>query len=141
MSTDTHSTRSHPRQRGEGWVAFASWMLVIIGFFHVISGIGGITSDDVYVRTENYVFSFSSTAWGWIHLLLGVLVMAAGAALFNGALWARTVGVIVATVSAIGTFAFLPSAPVWSLAILTLDVIVIWALFTYAPSTTVERRV
>jgi hypothetical protein len=136
LSTDTHAARSQPRQRGEGWVAFASWMLILVGFFHVISGIGGITSDDVYVRTANYVFSFSSTAWGWIHLLLGVLVMAAGAALFNGAVWARTVGVVVATVSAIGTFAFLPSAPVWALVILAVDVLVIWALLNYGRNDT-----
>ena len=130
MSTDTHPTRSRPTSRGEGWVAFASWMLVLVGFFHIISGIGGITSDTLYVQTPNFLFSFDSGVWGWTHLLIGIVIIAAGGALFNGAVWARTVGVVVATVSAVGTFAFLPSAPVWALVILSVDVLVIWALLT-----------
>lgn len=137
MSSDksrTRTTTSSGRNSASGGagarglIAFAAWMMILIGFFHVISGIGGITSDTVYVATPDYLLALDSTAWGWIHLLLGVLAMAAGGSLFSGAVWARTVGVGMAIVSAVSTFAFLPSAPVWAVVILAIDVMVIWAL-------------
>ena len=71
------------------------------------------------------------TTWGWIHLLLGLLVLAAGAGLFFGATWARTVAVIAACVSMLGNFAWLPNYPVWGLTLIALDVFVIWAVIVH----------
>jgi hypothetical protein len=131
MTTDLSGNRPEDSPAAMGWIAFAACMMIMVGVFHIIAGLSGIIGDTAYVATPNYVFAFDSTTWGWIHLLAGALVALAGAALFQGALWARTVGVILALVSAIGTFAFLPSSPIWAMAILAADVAVIWALTTH----------
>ena len=74
------------------------------------------------------MFTFSGTTWGWIHLLLGIVVFLAALALFQGALWARTVGVILGGASGLIAFAWLPSYPVWGIIFVTVSVFVIWAL-------------
>jgi hypothetical protein len=111
-----------------GWAIFAAFMMILIGSFHAISGLAGIIEDQFYAVTPNYVFEFDATAWGWIHLIMGIVVVLAGFGLFSGAVWARTVGVILAVLSAIANFAFIPVYPVWSIAIIAVDVAVIWAL-------------
>ena len=116
-----------------GWIAFAGFMMIMIGVFHVISGIAGIAKDDVFVigPATEYAFKFDVTAWGWIHLIAGIIVLIAGFGLFSGATWARTVGVIVAGISAIANFAWLPYYPIWAIVILTVDILVIWALIVH----------
>ena len=116
-----------------GWIAFAGFMMIMIGVFHAISGIAGIAKDDVFVigTGTEYAFKFSVTTWGWIHLIAGIIVLIAGFGLFSGATWARTVGVIVAGISAIANFAWLPYYPIWAIVILTIDVLVIWALIVH----------
>jgi hypothetical protein len=111
-----------------GFTMFAAFMMILIGSFHIIVGIAGILEDEFFVATPNWVLEFDATTWGWIHLLAGIVVLLAGFGLFSGAVWARTIGVILATVSAIANFAFIPYYPVWSLAIIAVDIFVIWAL-------------
>jgi hypothetical protein len=111
-----------------GFTAFAAWMLILTGIFHAIDGISAIVKDQFFLPIGDYTFKFDVTTWGWIHLIGGIIVVLAGVGLFSGAVWARTVGVIVAAVSAIATFAYLPWYPIWAIIIITLDVIVIWAL-------------
>jgi hypothetical protein len=111
-----------------GWITFAGLMMIIIGAFHVIAGLVAIIDDNFYVVGKEYVFRFDTTTWGWIHLVLGIVVGLAGISLFSGAIWARTVGVIMALVSAIAAFAWLPYYPVWGIIILTMAVSVVWAL-------------
>jgi hypothetical protein len=74
-----------------GWTMFAAILMVITGGWWLIAGLVALFNDDFYVTTRNYVFKFDPTAWGWIHLILGVLVLLAGFGLFQGAVWARTV--------------------------------------------------
>ena len=111
-----------------GWITFAAFMMIMIGAFHVIAGLVAIIDDNFYVVGREYVFKFDATTWGWIHLLLGILVGLAGISLFSGAIWARTVGVILALISAIAAFAWLPYYPVWGIIILAMAVSVVWAL-------------
>jgi hypothetical protein len=111
-----------------GFSIFAATMMILIGSFHAIAGLAAIIEDTFYAATPNYILEFDVTTWGWIHLIVGVVVVLAGFALFTGALWARTIGVILAVLSAIANFAFIPYQPVWSLAIIAIDVFVIWAL-------------
>jgi hypothetical protein len=111
-----------------GWTMFAGFMMIMIGAFHAISGLAGLIEDQFYRVTPNYVFEFDATTWGWIHLVLGAMVLLAGFGVFSGAVWARTVGVILASVSAIANFAFIPWYPVWSIVIIAIDITVIWAL-------------
>ena len=111
-----------------GFTMFAAFMMILIGAFHIIAGIAGILEDEFYTVTPNWVLQFDVTTLGWIHLIAGIVVLLAGFGLFSGAVWARTVGVIIATVSAIANFAWLPYQPFWSLTMIAINVFVIWAL-------------
>ena len=120
---------AHERSSGAvGWTMFAAIMLILIGAFHAIAGLAGIIENEFYAVTPNYVLEFDATVWGWIHLIGGVVVLLAGFGLFSGAVWARTVGVIVAAVSALVSFAWIPLYPIWSIIVIAIDVVVIWAL-------------
>jgi hypothetical protein len=111
-----------------GWATFAGLMMIMLGIFHAIAGLSEIANSDSYVVTQEYVFKFSSTTWGWIHLILGIVVFFAGFGVFRGAVWARTVGVILAILSAAAAFAWLPYVPFWSILLIFIAVSVIWAL-------------
>ena len=111
-----------------GWTMFAGVMMILIGAFHAIAGLAGILEDEFYAVTPNYVLEFDATTWGWVHLIGGVIVLFAGFSVFKGAVWARTVGVIIAAVSALVSFAWIPFYPVWSIVVIAIDVAVIWAL-------------
>ena len=87
-----------------GWITFAAFMMLIIGSFHVIAGLVALIDDNFYVVGKEYIFQFDTTTWGWVHLLVGIVVFLAGIGLFSGAIWARTVGVILALISAIVGF-------------------------------------
>jgi hypothetical protein len=96
----------------------------------------GVLKDDIFVGTPNYVFKLDVTTWGWIHLVLGVIVVPAGIALFQGAVWARTVGVILAGISALVGFAWLPWYPIWGLVIIAVAFFVAWALTVHGRDVT-----
>ena len=119
---------SKPSGWAVGWIMFAAIMMLLIGFFHVMAGLVAIVDDNFYVATKEYVFQFDRTTWGWIHLILGIIVFIAGLSLFKGAIWARTVGVILGVISAVVGFAWLPWYPVWGILIVVIAVSVIWAL-------------
>ena len=114
-----------------GFVVFAGVMLMLIGVFHALSGLAAIIDDQFFVVSANYAFEFDTTAWGWIHLIWGVILVFAGYGVFQGATWARVVGIALASISAIGSFFFIPYQPVWSILIIALDVLVIAALCAY----------
>ena len=111
-----------------GWTTFAGVMMILIGSFHAIAGLAGVVKDDFYAVTPNYVFEFDATTWGWTHLIGGIIVLFAGFGVFRGAVWARTVGVIIAVISALVSFAWIPVYPIWSIVVIAIDVAVIWAL-------------
>ena len=111
-----------------GFVVFAGSIMLIVGVFHAIQGLVAIFNDDFYVVARNYTFDLDTTAYGWIHLILGVLVAFAGWGVFTGDAWARAVGMILAILSAIVNFFFIPYYPVWAITIIALDVAIIWAL-------------
>ena len=114
---------------------FAGVIMIIVGTFQAITGLAAIIDDEFFVTTPNYAFEVDVTAWGWIHLLLGLLVAFAGYALFAAKTWARVVGVSLATLSAIGNFFFIPYYPFWSILMISLAVWVIWALTRSVSST------
>jgi hypothetical protein len=110
-----------------GFILFAAIMMIMVGIFEAIQGIVAIFENEFYVATRNYVFQFDATTWGWIHLLVGLLVAFAGYGLLSGKTWARVVAITLAVLSAVANFLFIPYYPFWSLLIITLDVFVIWA--------------
>jgi hypothetical protein len=111
-----------------GGITFAGVMMILIGSFQVIAGLVAIIDDDFYVVTQNYTFDIDTTAWGWIHLLLGILILLSGIYLFAGAAWAAVTAVVLAVVSAVANFFFIPYYPFWSLLMIALAVWVIWSL-------------
>jgi hypothetical protein len=118
-----------PRSEGAvGLTVFAGTIMVLTGAFQAIQGLVALVNDTFYVVGQEWVFQVDVTAWGWVHLLLGALLVVAGIFLFRGAVWARTIGVILAGISALANFAWLPYYPIWAVLVITLDVFVIWAL-------------
>ena len=114
------------------WVLFAGVIMIMVGAFHGITGLVALFQDEYYVvRPNGLVINMDYTAWGWTHLLLGLLVVAAGFGAIAGQIWARTVGVILAVLSATANMLFIAAYPVWSILIITLDVIVIYALIVH----------
>ena len=111
-----------------GFTVFAAIMMLMVGVFQALQGLIAIFENEFYVQTRNYLFEFDATTWGWIHLVIGLLVAFAGWGLLSGQTWARVVGITLAALSAISNFLFIPYYPFWSLLIITLDIFVIWAL-------------
>jgi len=125
------STRTGAREVS-GWAVggtvFAGVILIMVGAFHAIAGLVAILDDQFFVVTRNYTYNFDVTGWGWVHLILGAVVVLAGIYIFSGSTWARIIGMTLAVLSAIANFFFIPYYPWWSLLIIALDVFVIWAL-------------
>jgi hypothetical protein len=120
------------RPRVSGWtvggITFAGTMLVLIGFFQAINGLAAIFDDEFFVVTANYTFDVDVTAWGWIHLLIGILLIGTGFGIYAGRVWAGVVGIVLAMLSALANFFFIPYYPFWAIVVIALDVWVIWAL-------------
>src|SRR5512132_2038129 len=114
-----------------GFSAFAGAVMILIGIFHFFTGLGAVINDNLYVVGQNYAFDLDVTQWGWIHMILGVIIFAAGLGIFSGAPWARAVGITLAIISAIANFLFIPNYPAWAILFIALDIIVIWALASY----------
>lgn len=113
-----------------GGTMFAGVLLFVDGVLAVLNGIGGIAKDNVYTRIGDYTYKFSLTSWGWIHLVVGVLLVLTGLGILKGAPWARGVGVGMAAVSVIANFMWLPYQPIWAVIAIAIGVFVIWALLT-----------
>jgi len=134
MTEDAYSSSGARRADREtsgtavGFILFAAIMMIMAGVFQAISGLVGIFENEFYVATRNYLFQFDATTWGWIHLLVGLLVAFAGWGLLSGRTWARVVALTLAVLSAITNFLFIPYYPFWALLLITLDVFVIWAV-------------
>ena len=113
---------------GLGAVLFAASMMVLIGAFQAIAGLVAIIDDDFYVVGAHYTYDLDTTAWGWIHLIIGVIVFLAGVALFSRKPWAGYLAIGLAIISAVANFFFIPYYPFWAIVVIALDVFVIWGL-------------
>ncbi|MCZ1011135.1 DUF7144 family membrane protein [Streptomyces lydicus] len=121
MATQKHSV--------SGWTAFAAVLMIFGGLMAFLEGISAIAQDRLFVTTRNYVFSFSLTGWGWIHLILGIVIFLAGVALLaTGAMWARVIGIILAGLGAMANFLWIPHYPFWAIVLVAIDIFIMWAL-------------
>jgi hypothetical protein len=111
-----------------GGISFAAIMMLMIGSFQAIAGLAAIFNDEFFVIGRNYTFDLDVTAWGWIHLILGILLFIAGWGLFARKLWAGMVAIVLALLAAIENFFFIPYYPWWSLLIIAVCIWVMWAL-------------
>lgn len=121
-----------PDEPESGWalggVLFAASILMLVGVFQIIAGVVAIADDEFFVVTRNYTFDLDVTAWGWIHLILGVVLIGVSIGLFNQSTWAGVGGMAIAILSAIANFFFIPYYPIWALLVIGLDIWVIWSL-------------
>jgi hypothetical protein len=122
------ATRSTATAWSTGFAMFAGAVLIVTGICQALTGIAALFRDQIYVTTPNYIYSFDITAWGWVHLILGAAVALTGLGVIQGQTWARVVGIMLASLSIIANFLFIPHYPIWSLVIIALDIAVIWAL-------------
>ncbi|MFX1756406.1 DUF7144 family membrane protein [Rhodococcus sp. As11] len=111
----------------------AAIILATVGIVQIFQGIAAVAEDEVFVQGVEYTFKFDFTAWGWIHIVLGVVMLVAGLALMSGAMWARVTAIVIAALSILANFMWLPYYPWWSILIIALDVVVIWAVSTWQP--------
>jgi hypothetical protein len=111
-----------------GWIAFAGVMMIISGSLNALYGLIAAINDEWAVWTNRGSLLLDISQWGWIHLLVGLALLLSGIGVFSGNILARTVGVIAASVSLIANFVFIPAYPLWAIVVVTIDVLVIWAL-------------
>jgi hypothetical protein len=133
MTDDVSQYRS--TSRGEdrsgwavGFTVFAAIMMILVGVWQALAGLVAIFENEFYVATRNYLYELDATTWGWIHLVLGAFVAFAGWGLLSGQTWARVVGITLAALSATANFLFIPYYPFWSILIIAVNILVIWAL-------------
>ena len=134
MTEDAYSSSGARRADREtsgtavGFILFAAIMMIMVGVFQALQGLIAIFQNEFYVATRNYLFQFDATTWGWIHLILGLLVAFAGYGLLSGRTWARVLAITLAVLSAIANFLWLPYYPFWSMLIIAVNIFVIWAI-------------
>ena len=131
MSANTSRTAYEDTTKGMvalGVGGFAAVMLLMVSCLQIMQGIAAIANDDVYVKGINYVYGFDVTAWGWIHLVLGIVGLATGVGILMRATLGLLFGIFIAFITTLTNFAFLPHYPLWSLTIMGFNVLVIWAL-------------
>lgn len=119
-----------PRASGwVGWISFAGMLMALLGTFHIIQGLVALLRDDYFlVPSSNLLITTSYTTWGWVHLIGGAIVLAAGVGVFTGKVWARVVGVLLAYISAIINFCFIGAHPLWSVMMIVMCFVIILAL-------------
>ncbi|MEE2034010.1 DUF7144 family membrane protein [Rhodococcus chondri] len=141
MSEDVRTTQGgiDPDRRdvGQGIAAVtsiaAAALLVTVGVLQLLQGIAAVAKDEVFVIGLEYTYKFDISTWGWVHIVLGIVVALVGAVLFTGATWARVIAIVIAALSLVANFLWLPYYPWWSVLIIALDVVVIWAIATWEP--------
>jgi hypothetical protein len=127
MATTT-ATRAETSGWAEGLASFAGFMMIIIGAFGFFEGLAALIHGDYFVAGRHYAYTVDVTAYGWWHLILGLIVAATGFGVLAARTWARWVGVTVLGINMIGQFFYIPYYPIWTVLIISLGVACIWAL-------------
>ena len=122
-----------------GWVYFAGIMMVILGVLQMIAGFTALFNDEWFLVTENVLLTFDFTTWGWIHVLLGVAIAASGVAVTAGSVLGRSVAVLLAALNIIALFGFVSAYPVWAIILITINVLVIYALVVHGGEAKLEE--
>ncbi|WP_238422972.1 hypothetical protein [Gordonia sp. 'Campus'] len=137
MTHTAPADQGHPTPARQGFAAgtsiAAAIILTVVGVVQLAQGIAAVAEDEVFVRGLEYVYKLDFSTWGWIHIVLGIVMVIVGIALMNGATWARFTAIAIAGLSIIANFLWLPYYPWWSVLIIALDIVVIWAVSTWQP--------
>jgi hypothetical protein len=129
--TDQRSADQEYSVGAAGMILFAGVIMIVAGAFHLLQALVALVNDKFYVVGVEYIYQFDLTSWGWLHLLGGALLVFGGIALFRGATWAGILAVVLASLSAILNFMWLPYYPLWGMIIIALDVFIIWAVMAH----------
>lgn len=121
-----------------GWVYFAGILMLVRAFFQAFLGIVALTRGDFYVVTKESLTLFNYDAWGWGHIVLAIILLTAGFSVLSGHAWGRVVGVIGFGISLLANMVFLPAYPVWMIAAIIVDVLVLYALIVHGSEAKVE---
>ncbi|WP_040835848.1 DUF7144 family membrane protein [Nocardia brevicatena] len=116
-----------------GGAIAAAALLLTAGVINLFQGISAVAEDNIFVVGPQYTYDLDLTGWGWIHIVVGVLLILTALALMTGATWARVTAIALACLSIIANFLWIPYYPLWSILIIALDVVVIWAIATWIP--------
>jgi hypothetical protein len=119
--------QSSAQQLGGGLALFAGWALEMSGTLSILLGVVGVTRDTIF-SSPDYTYEFNLTAWGWIHIVIGIGLVAAGLGVLLGKSWSTWAGAALAAVSLITQFMFIPFYPLWSISVMTLDIVAVWTL-------------
>ena len=111
-----------------GWAFFVGIILFMVGVFNIIWGLAAVFEDEALTVGENGLIVWDLTSWGWIHMILGIVQIAAALGLFAGKGWARWVAIVFVMINAFGQIAWMPVYPLWSVLMITLDIIIIYQL-------------
>jgi len=122
-----------------GWVYFAAFMLIALGFFQTILGFTALLNDEFLVSVNGTLLLLDYTTWGWIHLILGIVSMVVGTGLFNGSTWARVIAIILVMLNFFAQFAFVSVYPIWSIIIMVVDILVLYALTVHGREAAIDE--
>jgi hypothetical protein len=129
MTTSRPVVDEEPAAWAVGMSVFAGTTMAVVGIFQVMTGLVAVINGNRFlVATHDYVFELNATTWGWIHLVIGALVAITGVALFSGSVAARMAGIFLVGLSMIANFLWLPYYPLWAIVIISIELVVIWAL-------------
>ncbi|WP_458688739.1 DUF7144 family membrane protein [Nocardia tengchongensis] len=132
-----HTTGPEPTLKqglAAGTTIGAGILLLVIGVLSILQGISAVASDDLLVVGYDYIYKLNTTGWGWIHIVLGIIEVIVAIGLLRGTTWGRTAALVLAALSIVENFLWIPYYPAWSILIIALDVVVIWAISTYKPA-------
>ncbi|MBF6214108.1 hypothetical protein IU433_21020 [Nocardia puris] len=137
MQMTTPQTQ-HPVRQGiaAGTSIGAAILLLTVGVLQIFEGISAVAEDELFVVGPEYVYQFDVTAWGWIHIVLGAVLVVCALGLMTGTTWGKVAAVIIAALSIVANFLWLPYYPYWSLLIIALNIVVIWAVSTWRTDAT-----
>lgn len=134
MTENLPKEKPPARQRvAAGTSIAAGALLLTTALMTLFQGISALAHDRLLVVGPEYVYAFNTTAWGWVHVVVAILLGAVAIGLIAGSTWARVAAIVMASISILAMFLWLPYYPVWSVIVIALDVIVIWAVSTWEP--------
>ena len=114
-----------------GWIAFAGLMMIVVGVLGALAGLAAIVRDETYVQVAGRLWIFDETAWGWIHLLLGIAVVAIGAMMLRGGAVGMALGAGVIVLHMIAHFNTMGVYPWWSIVVIAIDVLILYAMIVH----------
>nr|WP_253791787.1 hypothetical protein [Nocardia amikacinitolerans] len=123
----------HPVRQGiaAGTSIGAAILLLTVGVLQILEGISAVVDDELFVVGPEYVYQFDISTWGWIHIVLGAILVICAIGLMTGSTWGRVAAIVIAALAIIANFLSLPYYPYWSILIIALSIVVIWAVSTW----------